>query len=522
MRYKRLGLFAATLALVVSAFSGLTFAPHAYAAGQTCTWTGTAGDNKFSTAGNWTGCGGGAPQAGDTIAIDLATITDQQQLQNDLGVALGGVVFSSSDNVYKGLGISSLTLADGAEIAKNASSLSSGIIIGSIADSTTSDIIANGSMTLGVDLSYKNIKASGVFTDNTLNYSYSEGDTFTKLVVGPDAGQVNFSPSNATPATITFPIEYNANASTAHLSFGGYCAQYTPNAMGCDVWAPIVWNLSGQMTLNAPMQVDGGFGSSIVTVNFTGQVSDPAKITKLVGANITLNVGSTVVVDPVKTTNYAGVKNSEYIQVANNETAVVADGAVRSSVWVYKGGTMKGKGSFVHGIHIDAGGVIAPGMSPGCLTADTLNLYGTYEFEIGGATACTTYDQIKILGKNLSQGQTALDVSNATLVTSRYNGYTPKKGETYVIIENQSSQAVEGTFKDLPEGATFEQNGIVFKISYTGGDGNDVTLTVMNTPVAPDTGFQLIQSNAPLAGGLIIALGGALFMMTRRLKTARR
>ncbi|MCK5146261.1 T9SS type A sorting domain-containing protein, partial [bacterium] len=65
--------------------------------------------------------------------------------------------------------------------------------------------------------------------------------------------------------------------------------------------------------------------------------------------------------------------------------------------------------------------------------------------------------------------------------TSSYGGYTPSNGATYTIISNGSG-AVSGTFKNLAEGAIvsndFLGSGIPASISYIGGDGNDVVLTV--------------------------------------------
>lgn len=46
------------------------------------------------------------------------------------------------------------------------------------------------------------------------------------------------------------------------------------------------------------------------------------------------------------------------------------------------------------------------------------------------------------------------------------------------IINNTGSAPVSGTFAGLPEGATFVNNGNVFRISYTSGTGNDVALTL--------------------------------------------
>ena len=44
--------------------------------------------------------------------------------------------------------------------------------------------------------------------------------------------------------------------------------------------------------------------------------------------------------------------------------------------------------------------------------------------------------------------------------------------------------AVDGTFQDLPEGATFLVDGQRFRITYRGGDGNDVVLTAIDDAAA--------------------------------------
>jgi len=47
-------------------------------------------------------------------------------------------------------------------------------------------------------------------------------------------------------------------------------------------------------------------------------------------------------------------------------------------------------------------------------------------------------------------------------------------GKTHVLLLNDSADPVNGTFRGLPEGASV---GDTLRVSYTGGDGNDVTLT---------------------------------------------
>src|SRR5204862_4172255 len=56
-------------------------------------------------------------------------------------------------------------------------------------------------------------------------------------------------------------------------------------------------------------------------------------------------------------------------------------------------------------------------------------------------------------------------------------GFTPALGTTFVIVNNDGADAVNGTFVGLPEGGGILSAGTVFQISYVGGTGNDITLT---------------------------------------------
>ncbi|HJW94370.1 MAG TPA: Calx-beta domain-containing protein, partial [Thermoanaerobaculia bacterium] len=69
-----------------------------------------------------------------------------------------------------------------------------------------------------------------------------------------------------------------------------------------------------------------------------------------------------------------------------------------------------------------------------------------------------------------------LDLGNATLFVDPASAVA---GETRTLIRNASSQPVTGTFNGLPEGAIVENR---WRISYHGGDGNDVTITDLQHP----------------------------------------
>ena len=75
------------------------------------------------------------------------------------------------------------------------------------------------------------------------------------------------------------------------------------------------------------------------------------------------------------------------------------------------------------------------------------------------------------------------------------------------MIDNTSALPIAGTFAGFAEDAEFDLGANRFRISYTGGDGNDLTLT----NVIPE------PSSACLLGISVLLLG-----VTRRTRRAAR
>ena len=75
-------------------------------------------------------------------------------------------------------------------------------------------------------------------------------------------------------------------------------------------------------------------------------------------------------------------------------------------------------------------------------------------------------------GKLVASGDVSLNYGN--LVPSA--GFNPQPGQVFTIVEKTSPGAItDAPFG--PEGTVTTLNGMPFRISYVGGDGNDVTLT---------------------------------------------
>jgi autotransporter-associated beta strand protein len=143
-------------------------------------------------------------------------------------------------------------------------------------------------------------------------------------------------------------------------------------------------------------------------------------------------------------------------------------------ITVHNGGTLQGNGS-VAGITVESGGTLAPGASPGTLSAGgavTLELASTLAVEINGTTAGTDYDQ-------LAMGGFGLTLNNPGLAVSL--GFTPGLGDSFPIVTGLSGfdPDVFGVFSGKPQGSQFTVGSTTFEIDY---GTSDISLTVVPEP----------------------------------------
>ncbi|MCG6158220.1 beta strand repeat-containing protein [Rubinisphaera margarita] len=134
-----------------------------------------------------------------------------------------------------------------------------------------------------------------------------------------------------------------------------------------------------------------------------------------------------------------------------------------------------------------AGAVVSPGTDePGVMNADGLDLIAGSSLLVNidgtaGPGVVGGHSQLEIAGPvDLGGATLDLDVEISAVTT----------GDSFIIINNTGMAAVTGTFAGLNEGDSFLHDGQTYIISYTGGDGNDVVVTVGNAaPVVNDQSF---------------------------------
>jgi hypothetical protein len=167
-------------------------------------------------------------------------------------------------------------------------------------------------------------------------------------------------------------------------------------------------------------------------------------------------------------------KNFSQVTVSSGSWNVLGNTVVASSGFIAKGGAITGVGTLTGNVTAQNNGVIAPGITTaGILNTGNLvlNSETVFRARVNGTTgAGVDYDQVNVTG-SVNLGGARLSVSGSI--------NAPSDATQIVLINNDSSDGVGGTFADLPQNGVVTINGTEYRISYTGGTGNDVTLAAL-------------------------------------------
>lgn len=159
-------------------------------------------------------------------------------------------------------------------------------------------------------------------------------------------------------------------------------------------------------------------------------------------------------------------------------------------------GALGGSGA-IGDLRVTGTGSLAPGHGVGLLQT------GSVQFEAGAMLAlefgsAISADQLSVAGTVTLSGDVELELGL---------GYAPAGSDTFVVLLNDGVELIDtggGSFAvggdPLGEGEVFNAAGATWSISYAGGSGNDVTLTVV-----PEPGV-----------GVLLLLAGMRMMARRR------
>lgn len=324
-------------------------------------------------------------------------------------------------------------------------------------------------------------------TDNvpgftSFNGSSSAGNaTFTCTAGGEGfaaGGRVSFN-NTSTAENGTFIIEGGTDFGTGGtIPFSG---DSTGGQASVKVFNNGSLNISAH---NAP-------GVSIGSIRGTGLV--------LLGAR-NLTVGSNN-----RDTNFSGSIQG----TGGSLTKVGTAGLILSGVNTYSGGTVidsgrlainneTGSGTGSSFVHADSGTLGGEGIIAGEVTIGTGSGTGAFLAPAAGArmpatltiqstltfNADATYTYTFRAKRNSAQSNKVIADgvtinSGAVIALSGQTKGRLTTGLTLTLISNTSANPISGTFGNLPDGAMVTINGNNFQAGYEGGDGNDLTLTVV-------------------------------------------
>jgi len=206
-------------------------------------------------------------------------------------------------------------------------------------------------------------------------------------------------------------------------------------------------------------------GSNNLSTTFSGVIQDEGSVTKIGTGNLTLTnantyTGGTVISGGILLANNSVRSATGAGPVQTNAGTVGGSGAISGAVTVGTGG---GPGAFL------APG--ARGVTPGTLTIRkklTLKADATYKVTLDSGVS--TADAVRAKG---------IRIQGASILFNDLETNVLPPGTVFVIINNTASSPISGTFGNLADGSTVTIGSNTYQANYEGGDGNDLTLTVV-------------------------------------------
>ncbi|WP_420403915.1 DUF4347 domain-containing protein [Nisaea sp.] len=394
--------------------------------------------------------------ASGTLKVTGATTIDNTIYLDDLSVGNGGTIDNSADVIVSSVieGAGNLTKSGANTLTLSGNNTYTGTT--TVSNGTLS-VSADGNLGTGsVTLNGGNLTVTGATTiDNAVALSSNATITNSADVTlsGVVSGANNLTKDGASTLTLSGTNTYSGTTTvsngTLSVSADGNLGTGSVTLNGGNLTVTGATTIDNAVALSSNATI-----TNSADVTLSGVISGANNLTKDGAGSLTLSATNT----------YSGTTT-----VSSGSLSV--NGAINGggAVTVSSGATLGGSGSISGGVTVSSGGTLAPGNSPGTLSTGNLTLSSgsTGRFEINGTTAGTEYDQIDVTG--------SVDVTGATLATSV--GFTSSTGDLFTLIANDGADAVTGTFSGLAEGATFNSGGRIYKISYAGDTGNDVTLT---------------------------------------------
>jgi autotransporter-associated beta strand protein len=177
-------------------------------------------------------------------------------------------------------------------------------------------------------------------------------------------------------------------------------------------------------------------------------------------------------------TSFSGIISGSGKLTKSGTGTLALDGANSySGVTTVSAGTLAGSGSVAGQVTVAANATLAP--AAGTKKVATFTIGKSLTFQASATYTCTLQATKKKSAndKVVANGVTINSGVQFNLV-AKVQGKL-KAGTTFTVISNTASTPISGTFANLADGAVLTVGNTKLQASYEGGDGNDLTLTVV-------------------------------------------
>ena len=202
-------------------------------------------------------------------------------------------------------------------------------------------------------------------------------------------------------------------------------------------------------------------GSNNLSTTFSGRISGTR-------GTLTKTGTGTLILDSANVHTGGTTVSGGFLLINNTSGSGTGSGPVQAT-----GGTLGGDGIISGSVTIGPG-ALAPGkniFTPGTLTIGrSLSLLTDAIYRVGLNSDHLAADNVSARGVNIQAAQINLSDRGAT---------TLPPGTVLIVIDNIGKNPISGAFSNLADGSNITAGNNTYQANYEGGDGNDLTLTVV-------------------------------------------
>jgi autotransporter-associated beta strand protein len=207
-------------------------------------------------------------------------------------------------------------------------------------------------------------------------------------------------------------------------------------------------------------------GSNNLSTTFSGTIQDSGSLTKIGTGTLKITGNNTY-------TGYTTVSGGSLLF---SNTATLATLFVEVDAGTLGGGVTIPSGVNVGGMGSQA--FLAP--AAGGRKQVTMTIQGELLMLEEGTYKCTFKARgSQVLSDQVKANTIVLLDSAPTITFKATIQGTLTPGTTFTVLNNTSTNPIDGTFSNLPDGGIVTIGSTTFQANYEGGDGNDLTLTVV-------------------------------------------